>query len=193
MKKINRIFIAICILGLLVGCSQKPKNDIQSYIQENFGYKAIKSVNKTVPPILGGKFNYYVSFIDKSDNDCFIIVDLDFKKYIMIYDNLCIEQNSKNLQDRFKDLIGTQLNPQNSSSEYSIKSNLTDLKIKKTKSNLETFKNSEIGEMYIQKNYIYKDKKKGEAVGPTQVKTVVLFDTETKQCFEFDENNKPKK
>lgn len=191
MKKINRIFIAICILGLLVGCSQKPQNDIQSYIQENFEYKSIKSVNKTVPPILGGKFNYYVSFIDKSDNDCFIIVDTDFNKYIMIYDNLCIEENSKNLQDKYKDLIDAQLKLQNSSPECSIKSELTDLMIKKAKSNLDMFKNGEIGEMHIKEDYIYKDKKKGEVAGPSQVKTIVLFDSETKQYYTIDEGNKP--
>ncbi len=191
MKKIYYIFLTLIVLLVFGGCSNQQKKDIQIYIQDTFGYKEIKSVNKTVPPILGGNSNYYVSFIDKSDNDCFLIVDLNFDKYILIYNNLLIEQNSQELQDRFKDLIQSQLNTEDTSPEYAIKSDLTDLNIKKVKSNLDTFKNGEVGEMHIQKDFIYKDKGKGDAVGPSQVKTIVLIDTDTKQYFTFDENNKP--
>lgn len=71
MKKLIHIFIPLFILLVFVSCSQQPKKDIQSFIENTFGYKSVESVNKTVPPILGGKFNYYVSFTDKSDNECF--------------------------------------------------------------------------------------------------------------------------
>ncbi|AEY67505.1 hypothetical protein [Clostridium sp. BNL1100] len=186
MKKINLAFVFLLVLGFLIGCSQQPKKDIESYIAKNFDCKTLKSVNETVPPILGGKFNYYVSFVDKSDNDCFLIINPNFEKYILIYNNLYIEHNSKKLQDKFKDLIQTKLNPPNLSSEYLIKSELIDLNIKKVKSNLDLFKNGEVGEMHIQEDYIYNDKKKGKALGPSLVKNTILFDTETKHYYEFD-------
>ena len=92
----------------MLTATQKRYRD---YIAKNFDCKTIKSVNETVPPILGGKFNYYVLFVDKSDNDCFLIINPNFEKYILIYNNLYIEHNSKKLQDKFKDLIQTKLNP----------------------------------------------------------------------------------
>ncbi len=187
MKKMNLAFVFLLVLGFLIGCSQQPKKDIESYIAKNFECKTIKSVNETVPPILGGKFNYYVSYVDKSDNDCFLIMDPNLEKYILVYNNLYIEHDSKKLQDKFKDLIHTKLNPPNLSSEYLIKSELIDLNIKKVKSNLDLFKNGEVGEMHIQEDYIYKDKEKGNALGPSQVKNTILFDTETKHYYEFDE------
>jgi hypothetical protein len=176
----------------LVGCSQQPKRDIKSYIENNFGFKTIKSVNETVPPILGGKFNYYVSFVDKSDNDCFLIINPDLNKYILVYNNLYIEENSMKLQDKFKNLIQTKLNPPNYSPEYIIKSELIDFNIKKVKSNLDLFRNGEVGEMRIQEDYIYMDEQKGKALGPSQVVNVILFDTETKHYYEFDEKTNQK-
>lgn len=187
MKKINLTLVFLLVLGFLVGCSQQPKNDIQSHIAKNFGYKTIKSVNEKVPPILGGKFNYYVSFVDKFDNDCFLIMNPDFNKYILVYNNLYIEQNSKKLQDKYKDLIYDRLNPPNFSSEYMIKSELIGLNIKKVKSNLDLFKNGEVGEMLIKDEYIYMDREKGKVLGPSQVKNTILFDTDTKRYYEFDE------
>lgn len=136
-------------------------------------------------------------FTDKSDNECFLIVDLNFDKYLLIYNNLVIKQNSKELQDKYKDLIQSKLNPVDTSSDYSIKCDLTDLNIKKCISNLDSYKNGEIGEMHILTNYIYKDKKDkeiGEAAGQSQYETIVLFDTETEQYCSFDSmNSKPQK
>ena len=40
--------------------------------------------------------------------------------------------------------------------------------------------------MHIQEDYIYNDKKKGKALGPSLVKNTILFDTETKHYYEFD-------
>ena len=190
MRKMNLAFVFLLVLGFLVGCAQPPEKDIETYIAKNFECKTIKSVNGEVPPILGGKFNYYVSFVDKSDNDCFLIINPNLDKYILIYNNLYIEHNSKKLQDKFKDLIQTKLNPSNSSSEYMIKSSLIDLNIKKVKSNLDLFKNGEVGQMFIKDEYIYINSKIGKALGPSQVKNTILFDTETKHYYEFDEKIK---
>lgn len=183
-------FVFLLILGFLVGCSLQPEKVIDAYIAKNFECKTIKSLNGAVPPILGGKFNYYVSFVDKSDNDCFLIMNPNLDKYILVYNNSYIEHNSKKLQDRFKDLVQTQLNPPNLSSEYFIKSELIDLNIKKVKSNLDLFKNGEVGEMLIKDEYIYMDREKGKILGPSQVKNTILFYTETKHYYEFDEKIK---
>ncbi|EPR14432.1 hypothetical protein [Ruminiclostridium papyrosolvens] len=185
MKKITLVFLLVLVF--LVSCAQQPRKDIHSYISKNFECKTIKSINETVPPILGGKFTYHVSFVDKSDNDCFLIINPDLNKYILIYNSLYIEHNSKELQDRFKDFIHDRLNPPNFSSEYIIKSDIIDLNIKKGKSNLDLFKNGKVGVLEIQDDYIFMDKEKGKALGPSQVKNTILFDTDTKHYFEFDE------
>ncbi|EGD49313.1 hypothetical protein Cpap_3745 [Ruminiclostridium papyrosolvens DSM 2782] len=190
IKKINLAFVFLIVLGFLVRCPQQPEKDIETYIAKNFECKTIKSVDGTVPPILGGKFNYYVSFVDKSNNDCFLIINPSLDKYILVYNNLYIEHNSKKLQDKYRDFIQSKLDPPNFSSEYMIKSSLVDLNVKKGKSNLDLFKKGEVGEMLIQDEYIYMDREKGKMLGPTQVKNTILFDTETKSYYEFDEKIK---
>ena len=190
IKEFNLAFVFLLVLGLLVGCARPPEKDIEAYIAKNFECKAVKCVDRKVPPILGGKFNYYVSFVDKSDNDCFLIINPNLDKYILIYNNLYIKHNSKKLQDKYKDFMHDRLNPPNFSSEYMIKSSLIDLNIKKVKSNLDLFKNGEVGQMFIKYEYIYINSKIGKALGPSQVKNIILFDTETKHYYEFDEKIK---
>ncbi|PYG89155.1 hypothetical protein LY28_00978 [Ruminiclostridium sufflavum DSM 19573] len=51
MIKIIRIFIAVCILGIVAGFSLQQKDDIQSYIGKTFKYKTTKPVDKTVPSV----------------------------------------------------------------------------------------------------------------------------------------------
>jgi len=191
MKVIKILIIALSVLGLCVGCSQRNDDDsFRSYIKKNFGYTSMKEVRYLVPPILGGKFNYYVTFTDKSNNDCFIITDLGMNKYILIYDNSIIETNKDKISSKYKELIDRRLNPQIIGNEYTVKTTLTDAKIKKAKSNIDKFKNGEIGELHFTTKYVYKDEKKGNLMGPTESHSIVLFDTETNKSYEFDESNK---
>jgi|GEM_PF-4806382 len=190
MKVIKTIIIVLSVFVLCVGCSQRNNDSFQSYLEKNFGYTSMNEVRTLVPPILGGRFNYYVTCTDKLNNDCFIITDLDMKKYVLIYDNSIIETNKDKIISKYKELIDSRLNPEIISTEYTVKTTLTDAKIKKAKSNLDKFKNGEIGELHFTTKYIYKDEKMGNLIGPTETNSIVLFDTETNKSYEFDESNK---
>lgn len=187
MKVIKILLVTFSILVLCVGCTHKKNDDFKGYLEKNFSCKSIQKAKLTVPPILGGNFNYYATFKDKSDNDCFIIADSNMNKYILIYDNCIIEENKEVITTKYKDLINTLLNPVNLETSYTINSTLTNAKIKKVKSNLKMFKSGEIGELDIDTKRIYKDEKDSDRIGSSHIHTVVIFDTQTKQYYQFSE------
>ena len=155
---------------------------------------ALQTTTLDSPPILGRNRNsYYCSFMDDSNNDCNIIIDPLLKDYILIYKNIVLESNIEELTGEFKEIIKSKLNPPDAGgSDYKIKSTLDSITVFKGKSSIDMFKNNEVGVMQITRNFIYKDEKIGKVVGPSEAHVVIIFDTETKGYFEYDEGNKPK-
>lgn len=194
MKKIRAILIILFILVLFIGCTQQTKVDIEKYLKQNFDCLSVQSSIFDAPPIIGGKqANYYCSFKDKANNDCYLIADSQLKDYILIYENSVVDSDKEIITSKYKDLFDSILNPSNLPEfEYETKSTLDSVKILKAKSNIGLFKDGNIGVMQITKHFIYKDEKLGKAVGPSKASIVILFDTTTKKYYQYDVGSKPK-
>ena len=191
MKIIKFFPIAIIILIFIVACSSQPSDkDIESFLSNKFDCTTIQGKILSAP-ILGGSSNYYISFIDKNKNSCYIIADANLKKYILFNYDSPIQSDKNTLNSTYKNLIDRELDPDNPDPEYKIKSELTDIRIVKGKSTEDIFLNGEVGIMQIAREFIYKDKELGKRVGPSKVNIVVLFNPDTKSTYEFDLGNKP--
>jgi hypothetical protein len=68
---------------------------------------------------------------------------------------------------------------------------LESIKVFKSKSNIDMFKDGKIGVLQIKRKYIYKDEKLTNVVGPSEANIVILFDTTTKRYYQYDADGKP--
>lgn len=195
MKDLKIIFAFITISFLLMGCTQQQKKvNIEDYLKEKFNCLSVQSAVLDAPPILGGnQTSYYCSFKDKEMNDCYLIIDPTSKDYILIYENSVVDSEKSKITDKYKDLFDSILNPTDLPElEYKTKSTLENVKILKAKSNIDMFKDGSVGVMQITKKFIYNDENIGKVVGPSEASVVVLFDTTTKQYYQYDVGSKPR-
>lgn len=186
--------IILSISLLSIGCTQQTMVDIERTLKQNFDCLSVQSSVFDVPPIIGGRqANYYCSFKDNANNDCYLIADSLVRDYILIYKNSAVESDKEIITSKYKDLFESILNPSNlPETDYITTSALESTKILKAKSNIGMFKDGNIGVMQITKHFIYRDEKLGKAIGPSEVSIVVLFDTTTKRYYQYDVGNKPK-
>lgn len=133
-------FILNSALFLFNRYSSISTKELEDYLKENFELSSLKSSTRFGPPILS-QSDFFVKYEDINNNDCFMIISKELKKYIIVYNNLVIDDNSDDLVEKsqglLKKITGT-------SDLIAI-----DIKVKKCSSNVELFNDDKIGEMRL--------------------------------------------
>jgi hypothetical protein len=106
----------------------------------------------------------------------------------VIYDTI-IDDNESELKDAYKSLIDSITTDIESTDDCKINYSVNSILIKKGKSNTKLFNNGKIGIIDLIKTYDYKDKSKENVVGPSKSESIVIFDTENQNRYEFNFDN----
>lgn len=195
--EITLIFIVVAFLSYKIVDSMYYKYLFRNSIAEDkaitrvlsdkFNLSKVVKISRISPPVMGGVMNYYVTFKDKSDNDCLIIMDLRMKKYLLIYENIVINQQRDSIIKQHEKFINQLLRSLSDEQWYRLDKSLKSIVVKKCKSNAEGYKSGEIviAEIFGKTSPLQPEQE-NNSNEYKDVTTVKFFDSKTENCFSID-------
>lgn len=197
--KILLIFIVVAFLLYKIADSMYYKylfrnsdaedKAITRVLSNKFNLDKVIKISRLSPPVMGGVMNYYVTFKDKSNNDCFIIMDLRMRKYLLIYENKIINQQKDSIIKQHEKLINQLLSSPYHKQVNGPDRSLNSIVVKKCNSNAEDFKSGEIviAEILFKSQPLTPEQKKQSESNPFHDGIGLYFiDSKTEDYFVLD-------